>query len=143
MTDYNTETKKLSGSVQELEVQKETLVRTVDSRLTEGLDRQNRALERMTEKSAGGMSRRPYRDIEGEMEDYEQVDEMSAEDSDQIVDETAALPLPQNGEIDYFRQMDGEEHFWMQQITPRAGGDSMMGEYDRDDQQHQLMMHQK
>lgn len=54
------------------------------------MDKQNRVLERLTEKGGTpGMSRRPYRDIEGEMEDYEQVDEMSAEDSDQIVDETA------------------------------------------------------
>jgi hypothetical protein len=26
--------------------------------------------------------------------------------------------------------MDGEDVFWMQQTTPRAGGDSHMGQYD-------------
>ena len=49
------------------------------------------------------------------MEDYEQVDEESeADDSDDIVEQTAALPKPAEGQINYFRQMDGEEHFWMQ-----------------------------
>ena len=39
------------------------------------------------------MTRRPYRDIEGEMEDYEQVNEDEfEEDSDGDVGETAPMP---------------------------------------------------
>ena len=26
--------------------------------------------------------------------------------------------------------MDGDDLFWMQQVSPRAGGDSHMGQYD-------------
>jgi len=37
------------------------------------------------------------------------------------------MPEPSCGKIDYFRQLDGDEDFWMQQLTARAGGDSMLG----------------
>jgi len=40
------------------------------------------------------------------------------------------MPQPIFEKINYERLLEGEEHFWMQQIAPRAGGDSMMGDYD-------------
>ena len=46
------------------------------------------------------MTRRPYRDIEGEMEDYAPVGEdMYEEDSDGYIEDTAALPKPVYGQI--------------------------------------------
>ena len=48
--------------------------------------------------------------------------------------DTAELPLrPAFGEIDYYRNIEGEDQHWMQQITPRQGGDSMLGQHDVED----------
>ena len=71
------------------------------------------------------------------MEDYEPVEEEKEEDeleeskdleSETEIADIAQLPLkPAFGEIDYYRDIEGEDYQWMQQITPRQGGDSMMG----------------
>ena len=80
--------------------------------------------------NVGVTPRQPYKVIEVEMEDYEAVDRSSQADDSDMIEEAAAIPYPSYGEINYVRRLDGDEHFWMQQITPRAGGDSMMGDYD-------------
>ena len=83
------------------------------------------------------MARKSYKDIEGEMEDYEPVEEENSEDEESIPDiiEHVQLPVkPAFGEIDYYRQMQGDEEDWMQQLTPRAGGDSIMGQHDMEDE---------
>lgn len=71
------------------------------------------------------------------MEDYEPVEEENSEDAESSVAEVvdaAQLPvLPANGQIDYYRHIEGEQQHWMQQITPRAGGDSMLGQHDMED----------
>ena len=64
------------------------------------------------------------------MEDYEGVDPKSEGDDHEQIEETAAMPQPAQGQINYYRQLDGEADFWMQQVTPRAGGDSMIGLHD-------------
>ena len=65
------------------------------------------------------------------MEDYEPVEEENSEEIEQQSDgnditkavDTVQLPLEvSKGEIDYYRQLDGDSQLWMQQITPRAGG---------------------
>jgi hypothetical protein len=57
-----------------------------------------------------------------------------------VIEEAAELPQSVSGQINYFRRMDGDEQYWLQQITPRAGGDSIMGQHDRDDEgQYQVM----
>lgn len=62
------------------------------------------------------------------MEEYQGADPKSEEDDGRpFFEETAAMPEPSCGKIDYFRQLDGDEDFWMQQLTARAGGDSMLG----------------
>lgn len=71
------------------------------------------------------------------MEDYEPVEEENSEDAESsiadVVD-SAQLPVkPAFGQIDYFRHMEGDDQHWMQQITPRAGGDSMLGQHDLED----------
>ena len=81
--------------------------------------------------------RKNFRDFEGEMEDYEPVEEENSEDAESSVAEIvdgAQLPVkPAHGQIDYFRQIEGDDQHWMQQITPRAGGDSMLGQHDMED----------
>ncbi len=106
--------------------------RSIDSRLEEGLTRSQARIARTIGEKAS-VTRRPYRDIEGEMEDYAQCDEDEfEEDSEGEVMELPALPRPAFAQINYFRQMDGDAQFWMQQVSPRAGGDSHMGQYDMD-----------
>ena len=71
------------------------------------------------------------------MEDYEPVEEENSEDAESSIAEvvdSAQLPVkPAFGQIDYYRHMEGEAQHWMQQITPRAGGDSMLGQHDMED----------
>jgi hypothetical protein len=76
-----------------------SLAQSIDSKITEGLARNQQAVTKViTEKS--NLTRRPYKDIEGEMEDYEQVDEDEfEEDSDGGVEETAAMPRPAYGQM--------------------------------------------
>ena len=50
------------------------------------------------------------------------------------VADSAKLPQrPAFGEIDYYRHIEGENQQWMQQLTPRQGGDSMLGQHDIED----------
>ena len=142
MNDYQRTTTALSNTVRELEKEKHELVRQVEDKLSEGqrvnteLVKQIQAASTLNKQAALG--RRNFKDFEGEMDDYEPVEEeKSDEGSDSLPDivETAQLPVkPGYGEIDYFRQMDGEDQHWMQQITPRAGGDSLLGQEDRSDE---------
>lgn len=43
------------------------------------------------------LSKKAYRDIEGEMEDYDPVDEAEVEDEDSVIEEAADLPQPVAG----------------------------------------------
>ncbi len=56
--------------------------------------------------------RKNFRDFEGEMEDYEPVEEEGSDEAESSVGEvvdSAQLPvLPSFGQIDYYRQMEGE-----------------------------------
>lgn len=56
--------------------------------------------------------RKNFRDFEGEMEDYEPVDEENSEDAESSVAEvvdSAQLPVkPAFGQIDYYRHMEGD-----------------------------------
>ena len=38
------------------------------------------------------------------------------------------------GQIDYYRFNEGEKEQWMQQITPRGGGDSILGQHYFEDE---------
>ena len=71
------------------------------------------------------------------MEDYEPVEEENSEDAQSsiadVVDSAQLPVLPAHGQIDYYRHIEGDEQHWMQQITPRAGGDSMLGQHDMED----------
>lgn len=56
------------------------------------------------------LTRRPYKDIEGEMEDYERIDEDEHEsESEGEAIQVEFMPEPAFGQINYFRQKDGEE----------------------------------
>lgn len=71
---------------------------------------------RQREEQSKIMARKSYKDIEGEMEDYEPVEEENSEDEQSIPDvvEHVQLPVkPAFGELDYYRQMQGEEEDWM------------------------------
>ena len=66
------------------------------------------------------MLRRNFRDFEGEMEDYAAVAEANSDDEgdsdeapcvDTFVDRMTGKPV--YGEIDYYRQMNGEDQHWM------------------------------
>lgn len=117
MNDYQRTTTALSNTVRELEKEKHELVRQVEDKLSEGqrvnteLVKQIQAASTLNKQAALG--RRNFKDFEGEMDDYEPVEEeKSDEGSDSLPDivETAQLPVkPGYGEIDYFRQMDGED----------------------------------
>jgi len=48
--------------------------------------------------------------------------------------------MPAFGEMNYFRNINGDEEYWLQQVTPRAGGDSIMGQHDRDDARDEQML---
>ena len=56
--------------------------------------------------------RKNFRDFEGEMEDYEPVEEEGSDEAESSIGEvvdSAQLPvLPAFGQIDYYRQMEGE-----------------------------------
>ena len=87
------------------------------------------------------MLKRNFRDFEGEMEDYEPVAEENSRDEDSSDEASVVDPYidkmigkPAFGEIDYYRQMNGEDEHWMQQVTPRAGDDSVHGERDLEDE---------
>ena len=88
--------------------------------------------------------RKNFRDFEGEMEDYEPVEEENSEDAQSSIAEIvdgAQLPVKVAfGQIDYYRHMEGEDQQWLQQITPRAGGDSMLGQHDMEDEMMINMM---
>lgn len=43
------------------------------------------------------LSKKAYRDIEGEMEDYDPVDEAEVKDEDSVIEEAADLPQPVAG----------------------------------------------
>jgi phage repressor protein C with HTH and peptisase S24 domain len=132
----------LSNSVRELERQKHDLVNKVEERLSQGAH-ETHALAKQIEDvqqtkgrvRAEAANKRNFRNFEGEMEEYEPVAEENSQDEegsdgerlceDTFVDRMHGKPA--FGEIDYYRQVVGEEEQWMQQITPRAGGDSMLG----------------
>ena len=44
-----------------------------------------------------------------------------------MIIELPELPLPAVGQIKYNRDKNGEEEFYMKQLTARAGGDSIIG----------------
>jgi len=61
-----------------------------------------------------------YKDVEAEMEDYEPVEESNNETEPAEIMEGPPIPKnPAYGELDYQRQLEGEEQFFMQQVTPR------------------------
>lgn len=67
-----------------------------------------------------------YKDVEAEMEDYEPVLEASEKSEATVVIDAARLPRqPAQGEMDYIRQQEGDEEFYMRPVTPRQGGDSI------------------
>ena len=143
MDDYQRQTTALSHQVKELEEQKHQLVSQVEEKLSEGWNANQQLMKKIAAASAQKdadskrMARKSYKDIEGEMEDYEPVEEERSEDEESIPDvvEHVQLPVkPAFGELDYYRQMQGEEEDWMQQLTPRQGGDSIMGQHDVEDQ---------
>ena len=54
------------------------------------------------------------------MEDYEPVEESNNETEPAEIMEGPPIPKnPAYGELDYQRQLEGEEQFFMQQVTPR------------------------
>ena len=143
MDDYQRQTTALSHQVKELETEKVQLVQQVEDKLSEGWQANQELMKKIAqankqrEEQAKVMARKSYKDIEGEMEDYEAVEEENSEDEESIPDvvEHVQLPVkPAFGELDYYRQMQGEEEDWMQQLTPRAGGDSIMGQHDVEDE---------
>ena len=142
MDDYQRQTTALSSQVKQLETEKEHLVQQVEDKLSEGWSANQQLMKKIADANAQRaeqakiMARKSYKDIEGEMEDYEPVEEENSEDEESIPDviEHVQLPVkPAFGEIDYYRQMQGDEEDWMQQLTPRAGGDSIMGQHDIED----------
>jgi hypothetical protein len=120
----------------------------VEEKLSEGWSANQQLIKkiaetnRQREEQAKVLSRKSYKDIEGEMEDYEPVEEENSEDEESIPDvaECVQLPvLPAYGEIEYYKQRFGEEEDWVQQLTPRAGGDSIMGQHDMEDEGEVLL----
>ena len=91
----------------------------MESRLEDG-QRANDILQQQikeaeTKKSilASQALRKNFRDFEGEMEDYEPVEEENSEDAESsiadVVD-SAQLPVkPAFGQIDYYRHMEGDD----------------------------------
>lgn len=76
------------------------------------------------------MKKRNYRDIEGEeMEDYDAIDEEQASD-EQDVEEGAEMPQPIAGQVDYSRSDEASDIQYLKPVTPRAGGDSIIGRSD-------------
>ena len=153
MADYSKQTHNLGKQVKELEIQKKSLVTQVDQRLSESRSANNMLIKKLSEMQTRGKPtptptplpvKKSFRNFESEMEDYDPVEEEKEEDeveeskdnetgSEEIMD-TAELPLrPAFGEIDYYRNVEGEDQHWMQQITPRQGGDSMLGQHDVED----------
>lgn len=59
------------------------------------------------------------------MADYDAIDEANAEDEFETID-LPDLPLPVFGLVNYNRQQSDEGIQWIKQITPRAGGDSII-----------------
>ena len=60
------------------------------------------------------------------MEDYDQIDEEQASDEQEIT-EGAEIPQPILGQVDYSRSDEGSEVAYVKPLTPRAGGDSIIG----------------
>lgn len=61
--------------------------------------------------------RKNFRDFEGEMEDYEPVEEENSEDESsaaEVVDSVKLPVLPAFGQIDYIKNIEGEEQSYMQ-----------------------------
>ena len=79
------------------------------------------------------LTRRPYKDIEGEMDDYERINEVSHEETEEDELEVESMPEPAYGQINYFKQKDGDEQFYMKQVDPTAGGDSLLGADEMED----------
>jgi hypothetical protein len=75
--------------------------------------------------------RRDYKDIEGEeMEDYDPVaDNNSLQDESQENDviDPIVLPIPAFGSVGSVKNDRDSTVKWLRQITPRAGGDSVIG----------------
>ena len=141
MDDYQRQTTALSNQVRDMEKEKMKLVQQVEDRLEEG-SKANELLSRKiveaneTRDALQKAARKNFRDFEGEMEDYEPVEEENSDAEQSVADvvDSAQLPVkPAFGQIDYYRQVNGDDQHWMQQITPRAGGDSMLGQHDLQD----------
>ena len=153
MEDYQRQAIVLNNQVAEMERQKIDLVQQVEDRLEEG-NRANLILaKKVQEANKPKINVKNFRDFEGEMEDYEPVEEAPTseeeepeepmeplEDPSELelaepepveleqIDDTVQLPvLPAYGVINKVRQIEDSQH-WMQQITPRAGGLSNLGE---------------
>lgn len=96
MEDYNRQTTALSNQVRDMERQKLELVHHVESRLDDG-NRANEMLRKQVKEAEAKKSlinsqhhpqhhtqhlnRKNFRDFEGEMEDYEPVEEENSEDA--------------------------------------------------------------
>jgi len=59
------------------------------------------------------LAKKAYKDIEGEMEDYDPVDEADQNDEDSVIEDGASIPQPVSGQINYFRRLDGDEQYWL------------------------------
>jgi len=82
------------------------------NRATTLLQRKIQEAESKTNILTAQALRKNFRDFEGEMEDYEPVDEENSEDAESSVAEvvdSAQLPVkPAFGQIDYYRHMEGD-----------------------------------
>ena len=91
---------------------------TEGNQATEMLMAKVKEAERQKQILANQSLRKNFRDFEGEMEDYEPVEEENSEDAQssepEIVD-GAQLPVkPACGQIDYYRHIEGDDQHWMQ-----------------------------
>ena len=84
--------------------------------MTAGAGATQALVKQIETETAGRKQRRNFRDFEGEMEDYEPVAEENSNDEDSDAGRGVIDPyvdrlegVPAFGEIDYYRQMQGDE----------------------------------
>ena len=123
MEEYGKQAEVLSQQVRDMERKKLELVHHVETRLQDGnranelLQKQLRDEQQKKQILAAQALRKNFRDFEGEMEDYEPVEEENSEDAQSSAAEVAdgvQLPVaPAFGQIDYIRNVEGDGQRYM------------------------------
>jgi hypothetical protein len=116
------------------------LINSANNKIEEGFKKNEELIRKLAGQNSGS---KKYKNIEAEMEDYEPVmEEANESETSVIVDAPPLCKAPEYGEVEYRRNVEGDEEFFMQKVEPKYGGDSILGQHDVETEGHAFRDHE-